>query len=236
MRWLPWSGVALLAALTWSPAAAQELDHDFQLWLLFSAETQLDAGPVTLVPYVEFQPRFADAVRELREVQGRAALFVKPVDDLRLGGGVLYGTTFRDRRSRREWRPYQEALWQPEVLDGDLRLTPRVRLEQRFIERTEAVSHRLRLRPGVEVPLFEVRGVGVELELSYEVFVNLNDVPDGPRQGFDQQRAFVGLIFRLTEVVDVEIGYQAQHVNQRGEADELNHEVWLSLQLGFGGD
>ncbi|MCO5165958.1 MAG: DUF2490 domain-containing protein [Planctomycetes bacterium] len=234
MRWLPWLGALL--ALTWAPAAAaaRELEQDVQLWTMFSTTYVHDAGRVELVPYLELQARFDDGMRELSLLQGRAAFFVRPVEELWLGGGLVYGTTFRERSTRREWRPYEEVQWQPELLDGAVTLIPRVRLEHRFIQGVDAVSHRFRLRFGAEVGLFEVQGVQVDLELSYEVFANLNDVRDGPRQGLDQQRAYAGLIFRLTEAVDVEVGYQAQHVNERGARDELNHELWLSVQLQFG--
>ncbi|MCW8140751.1 MAG: hypothetical protein KIT58_17765, partial [Planctomycetota bacterium] len=118
MRWLPWPGVAALLALTAASARAAELEQDLQLWTMLSVQYVHDAGRVDLVPYLELQVRFDDRMRELALLQGRAAFFVRPLDELWLGAGVVHGTAFLERGRRREWRPYEEVRWEPELLDG----------------------------------------------------------------------------------------------------------------------
>ncbi|MBH0184752.1 MAG: DUF2490 domain-containing protein, partial [Nitrospira sp.] len=65
-----------------------------------------------------------------------------------------------------------------------------------------------------------------------EVFVNLNDTNWNARQGFDQNRGFAGVGYRVLPPVLVEIGYMNQYIN-RATIDGMNHILSVNLFLDF---
>lgn len=228
MRSACWAvAVALVVACGGAASAEDELDEDLQLWGVFSTTFVLDAGPVKLVPYLELQPRLDDDAQDLEVIQHRAALFVRPIEGLSIGPGFLWAAEFEESYEA-EYRPYEEARWEGGPLGSNLRL----RFEQRFVDGEDPVSHRVRLRLGIEPELFELVDMAVSLVVSNEVFANLNDLASH-REGFEQNRAFAGLSVKLAKGIKVTSGYMAVLRNRWGEPDELGHTVVLQLDFTF---
>lgn len=231
MRAAVWA-VAAVAALAPTPALARdEVDEDLQLWVLTSATFVLDAGPVKLVPYLELQPRLDDDAQDLEEVQLRTALLVRFGPGFWAGPGFVW-SSLHEPSYVPEYRAYQEVGWR---LQGGAGFTPVVRLraEQRVLHAVDPVSHRVRLRLGFEVPITKLGDVPLGLVVWDEVFANLNDVEDGPREGYQLNRAFAGLSFRVLPQLEVQVGYLNQHRNHWGRADELGHTIFVQAGVTF---
>jgi hypothetical protein len=216
------------AALAAPAHGRDEVDEDLQLWVLTSATLVLDAGPIKLAPYLELQPRFDDDVQDLEEVIVRGALLVRFGRGFWAGQGFLW-SSLHEPSYFPEYRPYQEIGWR---LPGS-GITPslRLRTEQRVLHNLDPVSHRVRVRPMLEVPLTKLGDVPLGLVLWDEVFVNLNDVEGGPREGYQQNRAFAGLSLRVLPQVEVQVGYLNQHRNHRGRTDEMGHTILVQAGI-----
>jgi hypothetical protein len=222
--------LALAALLARAPGArAYDLDQEVQLWGVFSTTFIRSVDGVRLIPYLEVQPRLHENSTRVSEVQHRVAFFVEPWDHLRLGAGFLYSARFTPQYTP-EYRPYQEVSLKDSW--GGVRVHARLRLEERFIEGSGKVSMRLRARVGAAVPLGRVAGKELSFVAWEEAFVNLNDTPGRP-QGFDQNRAFVGLGLRVAAGIQVQLGYMAQYGNHPGSADTLGHTLYLDVALTF---
>jgi hypothetical protein len=228
MRSAAWVVVlVLLAGSARTTKAEEDVDEDLQLWSLLSATFVLDAGPIKLVPYLELQPRFDDDAQDLDEVQHRAALLVRPIDQLSLGPGFVWVASFEESYEP-ECRVYEEARWD----GGPLGAGARLRLEQRFFEGPDSLSHRVRLRVSVETELLELADMPLSLVLSNEAFANLNDT-EGHREGFDQNRAFAGLSLKVAAGIKLTTGYMAVLRNRWGAPDELGHTIVVQLDFTF---
>ena len=151
-----------------------------------------------------------------------------------LSGGYAYIATYSPTaRNLSEHRSWQQFVAQRKL--GDLPLTHRLRLEQRFIERAsggDVYSDRLRYFGRLLVPLNASGGSpftqGNYIAVQNEVFVNLSGRGDLNGQWFDQNRAYVALGRRLSPKLDFEVGYLNQFINGRS-SDTLNHVVQFAL-------
>ena len=65
-----------------------------------------------------------------------------------------------------------------------------------------------------------------------EPFADLNNVTNGPRAGFDQNRAYVGFRYQVTHAVGVELAYMNQFQNKTTEDISSNNAV-VSLDFSL---
>lgn len=97
--------------------------------------------------------------------------------------------------------------------------TGRLRLEQRALDGASEIAWRARAQARVERAL---GGGPVYAAAFSETFVHLNTVARGPRSGFDQHRAFVG-IGRDGGRAKIEAGYQHFYQKRPGARDRHLH-------------
>lgn len=128
-----------------------------------------------------------------------------------------------DRLEQRAWQQVQTA-WPLSFAT----VSGRIRLEERFIENVDGTAVRLRLQARTDVP---VQGTQWKMTASNEYFVGLNDVEFGPRDGFDQNRAYVGVSRTLTDSLSLDLGYQNQYVNRRGGQDVMTHQFMVGVSF-----
>ena len=84
------------------------------------------------------------------------------------------------------------------------------RLEERTVNNGPGMAMRVRQLGQWSYPLNDVWYlIGIE-----EVFLNLNTVSWGPAAGFDQNRLFVGVGYRFSEMTRAEIGYLNNFINR----------------------
>ena len=201
------------------PAAAE----DVQAWpgLLVSGAPR----PGGVAVWGEAQLRFDDDVSRLlnknlrvgigREWEGGRSLY---------GGYAWFQTDQLGRSTTHEHRTWQQAGF-PLLRRGPLRVTARLRLEQRF--REEAADVAWRLRSQVRL----VRRLGGEdapgLVLQSELFTEFADTRWGVRaRAYDQVRTFAGVNLPLSKKLSLDTGYQ----NQSYAGDERSgpNHIWLT--------
>ena len=198
--------VLLLAVIAPWPAVAQSdppAVNDAQAWLLL-----LGLFPVgeQWTIQAEVQPRWNDDLTDLDQVIVRGSVGRHFGRRVTVWGGYAYIPRWSDDSRFDEQRAWQQlnVAWAPISRWSS---SIRVRAEQRFLDEWGDSSHRLRGMGRV------VRPLGASpwsLALWDEYFVNLDDTPGGPAQGFDQNRLFATLLRKLSADVTLEAGYAWQ--------------------------
>ncbi len=130
--------------------------------------------------------------------------------------------------TRVEHRSFQEMLAQ-QPLSGALSLTHRLRFEQRFLENIDDLALRVRYFARMTHPIPSIHE-NISLAVNEEVFINANDADEGPQAGFNQNRFFLGLNYKIDDSLSVDCGYQNQFVDGRKGADDtVNHVAFLGF-------
>lgn len=134
----------------------------------------------------------------------------------------------------------ENRIWQQIQYDKEfskLLLTTRFRLEERFFTETDIDDFSFGGRYLLRL-MFPLKKINKKLSfvLSNEIFFNFNDaVLEILSDGYNQNRAFVGLNYKLNDHVMLEAGYQLQHLNLPSDffgfkiPDRLNHGVLVNL-------
>jgi hypothetical protein len=208
----------LLLTAPFTRAEARPVDSEAQLWLPVFTQ-----GPIAqpFLYYLEAQPRIG---------QDNALLLLRPALGLSLtrdfsvwlGQAWIPSWVYDGDPALRggESRLYQQLLYTPAL--GPLRLMVRARQEQRFLPATTEVAHRTRLLLRGAHPLGNAGPLS--LILWDEAFFHLNSVDAGPRRGFDQNRAFLGVGWKLAPHTTIEAGYLNVFIRRpTAEADTMIH-------------
>jgi hypothetical protein len=207
--------------------AGSTVNQDFRLWspvyLTFPLSPSLSG-------YMEVNPRFGDDVSELDQLLLRPAIGYKLTDHLSLWQGYAWVGNYQPS-FREENRVFQQLLYNRK--STFVRIVSRSRLEERFIEDADGTAVRVRTMLRAHFPLPQAPDWAIVV--SDEIFVNLNTVGNGPEAGFDQNRFFVGMNHRLTEHLNMDLGYQAQALNdsQSGLINQINHIILLQFLINL---
>jgi hypothetical protein len=217
---------ALLAGLPLALPAHAEARHDEQVWLQAIAQ-----GPVTgdIVYFAEVQSRFGNGASQLSQMLIRPAIGAKLSERVSVYQG--YGnvrTPIAGGGETREHRSFQQVNWSL-GRPGDVSLSSRTRLEQRWLSNGGDVGWRLREMVRGAVPLGSDGKVAL---LAWgEVFVALNDTDWGARGGLDRLRGFAGLELPMSGKSTVEVGYLNQFVKLPDGRRQMDHAAAISLML-----
>ncbi len=226
-----------LLGLSAAPVRADAV-KDGGFWLNIVTQGDLGPGPVT----ARIKWWLDGQLRLFEDSGGFGQGLVRPGVGYALGGStsVWAGyafirtdpTTGSDFDEQRIW---QQFLWSPKFEAFSLDL--RSRLEERFLQTGSDVGVRFRQLVGGRLPLdFAPR---ITPMIWNEVFFNLNDTDwTAPRTeaGFDQNRFFVGLGFKLEREARLRLdaGYMNQYIRRPGNQDLSNNLFSLTLQWNFG--
>jgi hypothetical protein len=126
-----------------------------------------------------------------------------------------------------EHRIWQQLTWSKSI--DSVTLGFRTRLEQRFLETGSDTGWRIRQLLSLRKPFqCAPRHTFVVWD---ELFVHLNDTDWGARNGFDQNRLFIGFGWKRCHSSNwrVEIGYLNQFIDQTGRDDTSNHLVSINF-------
>ena len=102
------------------------------------------------------------------------------------------------------------------------KLQNRTRYEQRTITEGDGVAQRLRHQIKYTYPINKDWG----FVFSDELFLNINTVDWGPVAGFDQNRVFIGPVYKFDDKQRIEFGYMNNYVNKDLKSD-LNNQVMV---------
>ncbi|MEM6913831.1 MAG: DUF2490 domain-containing protein [Pseudomonadota bacterium] len=221
---LAWLGTLLLMT-AWSLAAAQDSESDVQAWNALAV-----AGPVAsdspLLFWFDGHARFRDDASELGVTIVRPALGWRAHANLDLWAGYARVVSRQDLGPNiKEDRAWQQATFPlPDVLGGSL--SGRSRLEQRFRNTGDDTGWRFRqfIRWGKRI-----ERTNFSVVVWDEVFVNLHHTDWGQREGFDQNRLFVGGAWHLGDKTRVEAGYLHNLLDTPGPDEQSNHNISLTF-------
>lgn len=205
---------AVLVLLAAGPARAFELKDDAQLWTPAFINAPARGR---LVGLLELQPRVRGDFQRLSTgiVRPWIGWRLAPATFVHAGYGWIRSDAARVTTEHRAWQQLQASMSPA----SGWTVTGRARLEQRFLEAIPETSWRARAMLRVERAL----SGGPKYAVAYnESFVNLNSPDRGPRSGFDQNRAFLG-IGRDGPRAKVEGGYQHVWLRRPGARDAHVH-------------
>ena len=222
---------AFVSALCLSSSArADEIDiqHWHNLFVqgrITAPGTAPDAPPSPALFYAEVQPRFSLLAAKPDRVLMRGAIGWEIAKGLTVWAGAAAIPSF----AAPNWQVNETRLWQQLMLTdklGPLSLLGRARLEERAFEGAPdpALRARAMLRAVYTLPT-EDRAWGI---VAFdELFVGLLG-PEG-RTGFDQNRAFLGVLHKMTPWLSVEGGYLYVQVGVLG-ADGAKQQHTVLVQ------
>lgn len=114
---------------------------------------------------------------------------------------------------------------------GKVRLSGRIRLEERWRENVADTAWRL--RPFLKAALPVAAKGKVQLVASHESFIDLNRTAFQAVNGEERMRNFIGINAPITKQLTVEAGYLNQHGIRPGKLDTSDHVASVSLTLAL---
>ncbi len=242
---------ATLGLILSNPAAADRTVEDFQVWGNVTA-----LGNFGFVNpqnpdlkkfrwWMEGQGRFGNDATQFTQSLIRPGLGYAITDKIVVWAGYAWAPTAEpltldSGHPFNEHRIWEQVTWADNFSFG--RLSARSRFEQRFFDHnapiagSDDVAHRFRQLVKLAVPM-----PAIDPNLSFivqsELFIAMNTV-DNPgfiSRGYDQNRAFVGLGYKVNQYATVELGYMNQFINRPHSArpDQMMHNFIANLFLNF---
>lgn len=203
------------------------LNNDFGMWLPSMLQYPLTKNR-RLQVYQEIQPRFTRQMERLDQVQIRENLLyvINRRSDIQCGYTFTRNylpAVFDDHRVQQQFSsvmPFRRFAFYN-----------RSRLEERFIEHRDGeVSVRFRHYTRLTYRLYRERFYTFTAN---ELFINLNNVNNGPSSGIDQNRLLTGVGVRLYKQLRFDVGYMNQYLNPKGNRDKMNHILYLGVSQNF---
>lgn len=222
-RILSFFGLWLIAGLLLvGPKAAAE---DSQLWTAIAATGK--TGQDRLLWWFDGHARFSDDAGRLGVSIIRPGLGWRVSDRLDLWAGYAR-VTAHPGANVDEDRFWQQATYSLGTVFGG-KLSGRTRLEQRFRDSDSDTGWRIRqfVRWARKLPNSDF-----SIVLWNETFAGFNDADWGQRQGFDQNRAFVGFAWHAQDKLRAEAGYLNNIIDTPGSNLD-NHNLSLTLFMSL---
>lgn len=241
--------LAALGLLLCNPVVADQTVEDFEFWGNITALGNfgfLNPQNPDLKKFrwwMEGQGRFGDDASRFSQSLVRPGLGYAITDKVVVWAGYAWAPTCQPLNRVGcfdEHRIWQQVTWADNFSFG--RLSARSRFEERFfnhqapIPGNDDVAYRFRQLVKLAVPM-----PAVDPNLSFivqsELFIAMNTV-DNPgfiSRGYDQNRAFVGLGYKVNQYATVELGYMNQFINRPHSArpDQMMHNFVANLFLNF---
>lgn len=223
----------LLVTIALGMAQAETRD-DQGLWLLALGQGSFgneDPGPAKLRWWLDVQARFSNDADGFTQGIVRPAIgyAISNKTTLWLGYGWI-PTSPASGSDYDEHRIWQQLTWSRPV--GGFSFSSRTRLEQRFRDDGDDTGWRLRqfFKAAYALPgSSNVSLVGYD-----ELFFGLNETDWGARSGFDRNRLFLGVGWRLGQSSNsLEIGYLNQYIDSASGNDLMEHILSLNLFLNY---
>jgi len=218
--------IAATAVYNAAPAAA-EVDQDGGGWIIFVSSG--DFGGVS--PKLERLKYWVDSqVRLLESTSGYSQALVRP--GLGWGifdhGAIWAGYNYVNTQpvtgpSTDEHQAWQQFTWSEPT--GPWSRLWRTRLEQRFSSSGDDVGVRLRQLFKATIPIR--KGSRVSVAGWDEVFFHLRDTDWGNDAGFDENRFFIGVAWKLPSKfgTTMEVGYMNRYIDKSTGPNRLEHIV-----------
>ncbi len=209
-----------LGAMAPNTALAQ-VDRDHAVWAGVTATQEVTRGTPGLSLWLDMHRR-QDSPGAVMLI--RPGLGLRINDAFSVWAGYAWTPSFPDGAARRdEHRLWEQAIYARSLGEG-FSIQLRGRLEHRFAPDSDDVAHRF--RQFVRLGWMHARHP-VGFVIWDELFVGLKDADWGAVEGYDQNRLFVGPIFRIGSWARVEPGYLLVHLDRN--PNRLVHAVAVNL-------
>jgi hypothetical protein len=179
---------------------------------------------------MEVNPRFGNDVSELNQLLLRPAIGYKLNNYWSIWQGYAWVGNYQPSFVE-ENRIFQQLIYSRKF--PSLKIFSRSRLEERLIDGADGTAVRARTMLRGDFPLPDIPDWAIVV--FDEILVNLNTMGHGPEAGLDQNRFFIGLNRRFTDQVNMDLGYQAQAVDnsQSGIINQINHIILLQMWINL---
>lgn len=244
-------GLAILSLTLNRPVAADRTVEDFQVWGNITALGNfgsLNPNNPDLKKFrwwMEGQGRFGNDATQFTQSLIRPGLGYAITDKIVVWAGYAWAPTaepltLNTGHPFNEHRIWQQVTWADNFSFG--RLSARSRFEQRFFDHNAPISgdddvaHRFRQLVKLAVPITPI-DPNLTFIVQSELFIAMNTVgnPGFISRGYDQNRAFAGLGYKINQYATVELGYMNQFINRPNSArpDQMMHNFVANLFLNF---
>lgn len=221
------TAILLVLAMTAGAASAPAFASDEQLWTNGSVNVKFgDRWRLQ----EEVTGRWSDKRNGFYEMESNTLL------GYRVGKAVTVwaGYTHNPQYSGGEFTVMEHRAREQVTFDGLARLgagklSGRLRLEQRWREGTDGTGWRARPYLKYSLPI----AGKTALNLSSELYFNLNTTPFQRQSGFDRARNLVTVSTPLTSKLTGEAGYMNQHGFVRGAPDSSDNIAYFGLALSL---
>lgn len=171
---------------------------------------------------MQAEVRFNDDISQLDEVLLKPSLRYYFLDKYSLSLGY--------KHVEKKLGSNEHDIWQElhlEYPSGLFGFHHQFRMEERFINGISGMIPRLTLKSNVSHPLSD----DVYLAFWEAAFFNLADKGEGPVSGFEQNRVYGGIGFKLSKAVKLEFGYLWGYERKRTGPNESNHVLQFQLLI-----
>ena len=213
----------VLIALLILPVLAISQESNFGNWLLYIGNKQINEKWNI---HNEVQFRNYNAIGDLEQLLIRVGLgynLTNNNNNLLLGYGYILSQNYlrnvNEKISINEHRIFQQFINKQNV--GKLKLSHRYRFEQRFIENDFKLRFRYFL--GLKYPLFNTNNdYKIYISVYNEIFLNTKPTV------FDRNRLYGGLGYKISNNINLEIGYMNQFFENSGR-DQFNIITFITF-------
>ncbi len=219
--------------------AAASPDEDFYTWAGFEMTGSLPAKNPYLrnLRYKLFmQGRFGDNSSQFSQGLIRTGVGYPFSDKITAWLGYDWVPTDRPLAlsAFNDHAVWQQLSWSNSFAFGTL--ISRTRFEQHFFDVPGGsdAAHLFRQMFKLSMPV-PVASPKISIVMWNEIFANLKTTDAGIRSGYNQNRAFAGIGYRISKEMVLETGYMNQHINRphHPRPDQLLHVLSITLLLNF---
>jgi hypothetical protein len=217
------SATAMMLAILVAAAPAFAADEEGGLWASTAVAKRFNED---VSADVTVQLRFDDDIDRLERTLLRPSVswHFAPRQAFTLGYDAHFVHAPDDLVEQRLWQQYQVTQdFAPVVA------SLRIRLEERFIDHIDGVPVRVRLKAGADVP---IANSPWRFMLANEAFIGLHGNARVQRDGFHENRAFIGFGRSLSAALNGQIGYQNQFFDGRA-SDRMIHQLFVGVALNL---
>lgn len=227
-RQLTISLLALATLLSFQTCLAAT-ENESSFW--FMSLTRIHIGEnyeafIDLQPRTSLDPADGRGKGQVQQFLARGAFGYRINDSSTLFQGYAAITNYDPVQT--EHRFFQESL--SRFSFEDFNYSQRFRFEQRLLDGIEEIGLRVRSFSRFLVPVY----ANLSIAMNEELFWHVNDAGTGPQAGFDQNRLFLGVNYKINKTLSVDFGYQNQFIGQRSKRDHIsNHTIFLGVFTTF---
>ena len=225
---------SMLIAVCFAPVQQTNATEDESgIWAIFSTTNSFPSDDTASRWHYWFdaQARYVDLSSGANQWLARPGIGYELQNGVKVWAGYArFRSRNRSGRVADENRYWQQIDWRAGQWQGG-RFSMRARLEQRSVDVGDDLGLVLRFMTKYVRPFAE--DGDKSLIISLEPFVDLRDTDWGGESGLGQNRAFVGMGWRVSDSLTMEAGYMNQYVWVDNAQDRVNHLAIVTVKARF---